>query len=315
MTKYWEEFEQLVAQFEQLRLNDHDIEVQWNAKIVDRRTGSKRQIDVLLKRKSDPTDIVIIECRKRSKLADIGWIDSVFGKREAVNARQAIVVSNRKLSSNAIKAAKFHNIVVRTVSELNPKEVTSWFPSKELIVFQTHKQFLNIKITICNKCKKLDDTATRRLDRRLHKLMKRRVEPLLYDKASDSRLSIADLWQKFTEIPVELGKRIYSQFSESGVRVEFLVNLHKSPLTIINFDQDYKLCNIRFDVGVNVTKKEYSPVSMQDYIEDEVSLSQRMKFNAEVDGKDVEVTLIKNENGVNMQMPTPAGIEIEFEQN
>ena len=315
MTKHWEEFEQLVARFEQLRLNDHDIEVQWNAKINDRRTGSKRQIDVLLIRKSDPTDIVIIECRRRAKLSDIGWIDGIVGKRAAVDARQAIAVSNKKLSSNAMAAAKFDNIIVRTISELSLEEVIEWFPSKELIVFQSHKKFININIKVCNKDKKIDDRAARRLNRTFHYIMKHRGEPLLHDKSSNSSFSIADLWHKFTQVPLELSKLIYAQSPDSGATVEFLAKFHKSPLNIVNLSQDFGVCHIRFDVGVKVTKKEYYPVSVHDYTEGEASLSQRLNYSAEVDGKNVEITLIKNEQGINIQMPTPTGFEVEFEQN
>lgn len=101
------EFEQLVSWINAC-LHEKAIVI-LNDKLIDCHTNKKRQIDVSVRIKDGPTEILgIIEARKRSRKVGVEYIEQIYSKKKAVNADIAIIVSNKGFYNSAlIKAEKY----------------------------------------------------------------------------------------------------------------------------------------------------------------------------------------------------------------
>jgi hypothetical protein len=65
----------------------HSAEVTKNEKLKDIHTGRKRQIDVVIRIKNGPTEILgIVEARDRSRAVGVDYIEQVNSKKTSVGA-------------------------------------------------------------------------------------------------------------------------------------------------------------------------------------------------------------------------------------
>lgn len=84
----------------------HAAEVTKNEKLKDIHTGRKRQIDVVIRIKNGPTEILgIIEARDRSRPVGVDYIEEVYSKKTSVGADFSVIVSNKGFYKSAIEKA------------------------------------------------------------------------------------------------------------------------------------------------------------------------------------------------------------------
>lgn len=97
-------FEELVAWISK---SLHAAEVTKNEKLNDIHTGRKRQIDVAIRIKNGPTDILgIVEARDRSRPVGVDYIEEVHSKKTSVGADFCVIVSNKGFYKSAVEKAR-----------------------------------------------------------------------------------------------------------------------------------------------------------------------------------------------------------------
>jgi Restriction endonuclease len=78
---------------------------------------------------------VIIECRDHKQRQDIKWIEQIATKKDDINANKAIAVSSSGFTKAAKDKARAKNIELRTLTEIDPKEIMEWFQAKKLTAY------------------------------------------------------------------------------------------------------------------------------------------------------------------------------------
>ncbi len=89
----WREFERLVARIEAdagprgLRIKSPDY-------IRCRTTGRLREVDASIRTQIGTVEVLVtIECRRRSKVQDVTWIEQLATKKDTIGASHTIAVS------------------------------------------------------------------------------------------------------------------------------------------------------------------------------------------------------------------------------
>ena len=81
---------------------------------IDKTTGKSREVDVLI----EYTDLegnprrISIECRDRSKVQDITWIEQLVQKKEDLDLDYTIATTTTSFSEGAISKANYHGILI-----------------------------------------------------------------------------------------------------------------------------------------------------------------------------------------------------------
>ncbi|MEP7376806.1 MAG: restriction endonuclease [Chitinophagaceae bacterium] len=84
----------------------YTAEVTKNEKLTDIHTEKKRQIDVTIRIKNGPTEILgIVEARDRSRPVGVSYIEEVHSKKISVGADFCVIVSNKGFYKTAIDKA------------------------------------------------------------------------------------------------------------------------------------------------------------------------------------------------------------------
>ncbi len=119
------ELEVLVSLIEKA-LGDSPVTVQSPEYVVGR-SGQRREIDVSIRGTVGSAEVfVAVECRDRSEVQGVGWIDEVRGKHDDIGASKTIVVCSSSFSEPAIKTAETYGIDLRTLDEISGPEILAW---------------------------------------------------------------------------------------------------------------------------------------------------------------------------------------------
>lgn len=117
----WRKFEKLVAGIHKTK--EQGAEVVFDDKVVGKRTGEARQIDVSVRFQHGFYEyLMIIECKDYKKRVSVDKVEALRTKREDVGADKAIMVSPHGFQKGAVKAAKAYDIELFTLKE----EVSDW---------------------------------------------------------------------------------------------------------------------------------------------------------------------------------------------
>jgi hypothetical protein len=101
----WAEFENVVARLQ--RTFSQGATIKQNEKIVGRRTGRKRQIDISIRTKVGSEEVlIIVECKRLNRKCDVKEVEAFIGLKQDVGAPMAIMVSTKGFSRAAYKRAK-----------------------------------------------------------------------------------------------------------------------------------------------------------------------------------------------------------------
>lgn len=132
MEKEWRELELLVKKIEKA-LSPEGAIIKSPDFLIDKTTGSKREVDISVRFSVGSSDIlIVIECRNRNNAQDVRWIEEIQTKHTDLGASKVIAVSKNGFSKDAIKKAKVHGIELRTFDEMNDSIIKNW--NEKLIV-------------------------------------------------------------------------------------------------------------------------------------------------------------------------------------
>ncbi|AKB49808.1 hypothetical protein MSBRW_0555 [Methanosarcina barkeri str. Wiesmoor] len=134
MTRKGRELEELVAILEK-GLSGTDVKITSPDFIEDIVIEDKREVDVSLRFNMGSHDFLLVfECRDRKNTEDVTWIEQLATKRDDICVNKLIAVSSNGFSNNARKKAHAKNIELRTLKEIDPKEIFGWFQVTEIDV-------------------------------------------------------------------------------------------------------------------------------------------------------------------------------------
>lgn len=122
--KQGREFELLIARIKEML--HPEARVQSPARVPDRDTGEPREIDVGIWRQAEQGEIFIaVECRHRTAVQDVTWIEQLIAKKDSIGADLLIAVTSSAFTSPAtVKAAK-RGVLVRTLAPALAGEIRS----------------------------------------------------------------------------------------------------------------------------------------------------------------------------------------------
>lgn len=104
-------------------------------RIRDKITGQYREVDASIRYTVGSCELLItIECRDRSRVQDVTWIEQLATKRAHIGADRTIAVSSTDFTAAAAKAAAAHNISIRRIADLTDEEIHSLTHSLEVTI-------------------------------------------------------------------------------------------------------------------------------------------------------------------------------------
>ncbi len=129
----WREFEKLVSKLEEA-LSPIGARIKTPDKLKDFATGQMREVDGSIRFLTKKGEILItIECRKRGQRQDITWIEQLVTKKTNLKAYKTIAVSSKGFSQSAQTLANQHDIILKTLIDVNPVSVAEWLIPKSIV--------------------------------------------------------------------------------------------------------------------------------------------------------------------------------------
>lgn len=126
MEKEWRELELLVEKIERT-LSPEGAIIKSPDFLIDKTTGSKREVDISIRFGVGSSDIlIVIECRNRNNVQDVRWIEEIKTKHADLGTSKLIAVSKKGFSKDAVKKAKVHGIELRTFDEITDSIIRNW---------------------------------------------------------------------------------------------------------------------------------------------------------------------------------------------
>lgn len=129
----WRKFEQLVATIEGLMATEGAI-VKSPDRIRDIDTNRLREVDASIRLRAGSIEILVtVECRRRSRIADVTWIEQLATKRSKIGASKTIAVSPLGFSNDAHKCASRYGIELKLLGEITSSDIKTWFTPETFI--------------------------------------------------------------------------------------------------------------------------------------------------------------------------------------
>jgi hypothetical protein len=119
-------FEELIARIE-TTLAGPGVTVTPGEWLIDKVTGSRRQVDATIRLIGGSSAIlIVIECRKRSKFDDATWIEQLGSRQRDIGADKTIAVSSKGFTEPAKTKAAFYGIELRQIVDFTAEELENW---------------------------------------------------------------------------------------------------------------------------------------------------------------------------------------------
>jgi len=126
MTPKWRQFEKMIARIEHTIAPSGAV-VASHDRIPDNVTGELREVDVSIRYKVGTCPVLItIECRDRTSVADVRWIEQLAEKRRSIGASITVAVSSSGFTEPAIKKAAALGIQVRILTDATADDFVQW---------------------------------------------------------------------------------------------------------------------------------------------------------------------------------------------
>lgn len=121
----WREFERLVARIE-ADADPKRMTVTSPDRIKCKVTGRYREVDASVRSRVGTTEVLItIECRRRTSIQDVTWIEQLASKKNAIGADRTIAVSASGFTESAQKVADQSGISLRKLSDIGIEGISS----------------------------------------------------------------------------------------------------------------------------------------------------------------------------------------------
>ena len=111
------EFQQLIHLIE-FQLSPHDAHVEESVEFVDKVTGKKREVDVVITRKTGIHNFTFgIECIDHARPADSTWVEKIIAKHKDIEVDKTILVSRSGFYKPALEKAHYNDFETITLNE------------------------------------------------------------------------------------------------------------------------------------------------------------------------------------------------------
>lgn len=120
----WREFEQLIARIE-ADAGPNGIVVKSPDRIRCKLTGRLREVDATIRTRAGTAEMLItIECRRRTKVQDVTWLEQLATKRSSIGADHTIAVSQSGFSPEAETVAQRLGITLRSIADVQAEDLS-----------------------------------------------------------------------------------------------------------------------------------------------------------------------------------------------
>lgn len=148
MRRAGRELEELVALLEEA-LGPSGAKVASPDHIADRETGETREVDVSIRAVVGSVPVlVIIECRDRSRIQDVTWIEQVAQKRNGLGAAKAVAVASSGFSGAAMAKAQALGIETRVIRQITMNEVRAWLQIQEVSFIDRYQEMRGVEVEL-----------------------------------------------------------------------------------------------------------------------------------------------------------------------
>ncbi len=130
----WRKFEQLIARIE-ADAGPQGFAVKSPDRVRCKLTGRLREVDATIRTKAGTAELLItIECRRRTKVQDVTWLEQLATKRSSIGADHTIAVSHSGFSSEATAVARRLGITLRRIEDVQAKDLNPLL-GLDLVIF------------------------------------------------------------------------------------------------------------------------------------------------------------------------------------
>jgi hypothetical protein len=214
----WKRFEELVASIQQELAPDAKVTL--NDKIIGKRTGVARQIDVSIRKSVGQFELlIVIDCKDHGRPLDVKDVEEFMGLVQDVAAHRAAMVASQGFTETAKKRAEDAGIELYRVIDTgdHPWKVTAFLPA--ICIFTGIKAFA-LRFSGTGPFRMRTD-----IDHR---------EMTLFDRDGVSIGKVKDLvWARWNDrkFPEEQGRYDNLEFVENPVKIEthgqlYEINVH-----------------------------------------------------------------------------------------
>ena len=125
MDPEWREFERLVARIE-ADAGPRGAIVKSLDRVRCMLTGRMREVDATIRTSAGTAEILVtIECRRRTKVQDVTWLEQLATKRSSIGADRTIAVSLSGFSPEAEVVARRLGLTLRRIADVRPEDLAS----------------------------------------------------------------------------------------------------------------------------------------------------------------------------------------------
>lgn len=218
MTTEWREFEKAIARIEKA-LAPSEASITSPDRLPDKVTGELREVDASIRYRLGTSEVLItIECRHRSGIENVRWIEQLAEKQRSIRASITIAVSSSGFTAPAIKKAEMLGIQLRTLSDATTDDFIRWlkFQSVELVMDLSELNSISLEL--------YDAPADAEPSPALQQLVAKdgaaaRIIVRKFDGLKPSIDELLDLWER-TNGPLPFG-----ELPTDGTKVPF--NIHQ----------------------------------------------------------------------------------------
>jgi len=148
MATAWRDFEKLIARIEQAMAPSGAV-VKSPDRIPDKLTGGLREVDASIRYKVGTCPVLItIECRDRSSIEDVTWIEQLAEKKRSVGASITLAVSSSGFTSPAIQKASASGIEIRTLTEATADDFVQWLKFENVVLDVSEWSLANLGLDL-----------------------------------------------------------------------------------------------------------------------------------------------------------------------
>ena len=98
--------------------------------LTDTTTGTKREVDVVVSGRVGTSVTVSIECRDRTRPADVTWVEAMHAKHSRLPSNVLALVSHSSFTPEALRVAAVYGIRCLVLDDIDPAAPDRLFPNE-----------------------------------------------------------------------------------------------------------------------------------------------------------------------------------------
>jgi hypothetical protein len=306
-------FEELIEKLEKM-LATSDIKVEHNVQIYDEEIEDTRQIDVLLRIRTGAYEfIVIIECRDRSAVEDVIWIEQLAAKGKAVHANKTVAVSSSGFTKNAIKKARKHGIVLRKIENIGMADLADWFKVSQVKLIGTITEFIDFKFVVSGKgifTPEAKDILYSQLDI----ARKDPLKPFFYIPRTNEFVSLQTIWRDTYPKNTDMVAEWTSKLAQGAPAYFAQVNVPiKEPLEVPGTNGAL-LREVTFRAKITQNISYASPSRILKYQEEGNALAYFISFEKKIGDHTLTIDFVKSNEEVEVTVTSSPNATLSVEE-